>query len=64
VAFTQRILNNTKIPLIPDNIKKEISDITKNIINILYNNHNVEEKDNEIDRLIYDIVYSIVVAEK
>jgi len=64
VAFTQRILNNIKIPLLPDNIKKEISDITKNIIDTLYNNHSIEEKDNEMSRLIYDVVYSIMVAEK
>jgi len=52
VAFTQRILNNIKIPLLPDDIKKEISDIAKNIVEMLRNNKSCVKEEILIEKII------------
>ncbi len=52
VAFTQRILNNIKIPLLLDNIKKEISDISKNIVDMLKNNKSSVKEEILIEKII------------
>jgi adenine-specific DNA-methyltransferase len=52
VAFTQRILNNIKIPLFNDNTKKEISSITKRIINKIHLKHKIEKEEREIQQIV------------
>jgi adenine-specific DNA-methyltransferase len=52
VAFTQRILNNIKIPLFNDNTKKEISSITKCIINKIHLKHKIKKEEREIQQIV------------
>jgi adenine-specific DNA-methyltransferase len=52
VAFTQRILNNIKIPLFNDNIKKEISSITKRIISKIHLKHKIKKEEREIQQIV------------
>ncbi len=62
IAFTQRILNNIKIPLIPNNIKKEISDIMKQIINLPHINYNIQAEKMKIEQIILKSVCNIIMA--
>jgi adenine-specific DNA-methyltransferase len=52
LAFTQKILNNIKIPLFTHEVKKEISNITKLIIDKLCADHKVEEEERKLQRII------------
>ena len=61
IAFTQRILNDIKIPLFTDNAKKEISDMVKHIINKIHFNPEIEKEEREIQRIIHRNAYSIMI---
>jgi len=64
IVFTQRILNSIKIPLLNDDIKKEISNITKHIITRLCTNQSIKQEEEEIHRIIYHSTRSITITQK
>ena len=64
IVFTQRILNSIKIPLLNDDIKKEISNITKYIITKLRTNQSIKQEEEEIHRVIYHSTRSITITQK
>jgi len=52
LAFTPKILNSIKIPLFTDEVKKEINNITKIIIDKICINHKVEDEERKMQRII------------
>lgn len=62
LVFTQRILNNVRIPLLDDSTKKEISDITKQIINLPHIDYNTQAGEMKIEQIVRDSVYSIMTV--
>jgi len=52
LVFTQRILNNVKIPLFKDDTKRAISDITKNIADGLKTNKNSGKEEFMLEKII------------
>jgi adenine-specific DNA-methyltransferase len=52
LVFTQRILNNVKIPLFKDDTKRAISDITKNIVDGLKTNKNSGKEEFMLEKII------------
>jgi adenine-specific DNA-methyltransferase len=56
VAFTQRLLENAKIPLFSDEIKEKIGIITKEIIYNLKNKKDTKD----LERLIDEVIYSAI----
>ncbi len=62
IAFTQRILDNVKIPLFNDKIKEEISNITKHIINFSHINHKTQSEEIKIEKIIRNSVFNIMMT--
>jgi adenine-specific DNA-methyltransferase len=56
IAFTQRLLENVKIPLFPDDVKNNIREITEKIIYNLENNNPITYLEKELDSLINNFV--------
>jgi len=62
IAFTQRILNAIKIPLLDYSIKKKISDITKHIINSPHIKYKAQAEETEIEKIIRNSVFNIMMT--
>jgi adenine-specific DNA-methyltransferase len=58
IAFTQKILEEIKIPLFSTDEKEKIKDITKKIIHKLKKGENVEREEKELDNIIYESMRS------
>mgnify|MGYP000645613668 CR=1 FL=1 len=54
ISFTQKLLENAKIPLFSTKIKNKINDISLEIISRLKNNKDISDKERELDALIYN----------
>ncbi|MCS7122974.1 MAG: Eco57I restriction-modification methylase domain-containing protein, partial [Candidatus Aenigmarchaeota archaeon] len=52
IVFTQKLLENTKIPLFPQEIKQKISEITQEIIKKKEKNQNTLYLENEIEKIV------------
>ena len=52
LAFTQRLLENCEIPLLPETIKTQISEIVKEILSSLKKNSDTQALEKELDRLM------------
>jgi adenine-specific DNA-methyltransferase len=61
IVFTQKMLNNVRIPLLDDSIKKEISDMTTQIINLPHINYNKHSEEIKIEQIIRKIVYNSIM---
>ena len=56
VAFTQRILEETRIPLFSTDEKEKIGNITKDIIDKLRKCENTEKEESKIEQIIYESI--------
>jgi adenine-specific DNA-methyltransferase len=56
VAFTQRILEEIRIPLFSADEKEKIKNITKEIIDKLKKGENTEKEEKKIERIIYESI--------
>jgi adenine-specific DNA-methyltransferase len=56
VAFTQRILEETRIPLFSADEKEKIGNITKDIIDKLRKCENTEKEESKIEQIIYESI--------
>jgi adenine-specific DNA-methyltransferase len=52
LAFTQRLLENCEIPLLPEKVKTQISEIVKEILTSLRKGSAVQSLEKELDRVI------------
>jgi restriction endonuclease S subunit len=57
MIFTQRMLHNIKIPLLNNRARKEIADIVKQVIDVLYDSYIIVKVNNEIDLLLSDALF-------
>ena len=58
VAFTQRILEEIRIPLFSTDEKEKIKNITKEIIDKLKKGENTEKEEKKIEQIIYESIRS------